>query len=73
MINGGGNNNNTEQLALMRQQQTEFMQSMREERAMLQKSITQLANRPNRIELDGKAVYKGQKEYMLKDPNLRLV
>ena len=57
----------------MREQQTEFMQSMREERAMLQKSITQLANRPNRIELDGKAVYKGQKEYMLKDPNLRLV
>jgi len=73
MMNGGGNNNNTEQLALMRQQQTEFMQSMREERAMLQRSITELANRPNRIELDGKAVYKGQKEYMLKDPNLRIV
>ena len=73
MMNGSGNNNNTEQLALMRQQQTEFMQSMREERAMLQRSITELANRPNRIELDGKQVYKGQKEYMLKDPNLRIV
>jgi hypothetical protein len=73
MMNGGGNNNNTEQLALMRQQQSEFMQSMREERAMLQRSITELANRPNRIELDGKQVYKGQREYMLKDPNLRIV
>ena len=71
MMNGGGNN--TEQLALMRQQQSEFMQSMREERAMLQRSITELANRPNRIELDGKQVYKGQREYMLKDPNLRIV
>ena len=71
ILNGGGNNG--AELAQMRASQEQFMQSMREDRKMLERSIRELASRPLVAEIDGKKVWKNQKGYMMKDPNLRLV
>lgn len=71
MLNGGGGNSAA--LAQMRASQEQFMQSMREERSMLQKSISEMASRPLVTKLDGKTIYKNQKEYLQKDPSLRIV